>query len=291
METYRGNKGFISMDQWGDIKKVWGDYIGNFLNTPMTCIATGRLGIDFDEQEETARDGSTKSKLVKVGTKFKAGGGESFGYEPHLLLEFSLERKAKKVKGEERPGEGRMVHRVDVLKDRTWALNGKTLRWPDRPGYKKGDYKYVWEGILPHFTEVQATYEQQKVGSDTSSGLVDNHGKSDYYERKEQKEIALEEIKNNLTCIWTAATGKDAALKLEVLNRLFGTTSWTAVEGMKLDVLQRGAQIAVAMKNAAVVNMPPDRTAVLALAEEAAKFVDEKTKTAPADGLVDESIF
>ena len=29
---------------------------------------------------------------MKVGTKFKAGGSESFAYEPHLLLELSLER-------------------------------------------------------------------------------------------------------------------------------------------------------------------------------------------------------
>ena len=56
---------------------------------------------------------------MKVGTKFKAGGGESFGYEPHLLLELSLERKNRKVNGQEREGEGRMVHRADVLKDRT----------------------------------------------------------------------------------------------------------------------------------------------------------------------------
>jgi hypothetical protein len=53
----------------------------------------GRLGNDFEEREETLKNGETKTKLLKVGTKFKAGGGESFGYEPHLLLELSLERK------------------------------------------------------------------------------------------------------------------------------------------------------------------------------------------------------
>jgi hypothetical protein len=90
----------------------------------MNCLALGRLGNDFEEREETLKNGETKTRLVKVGTKFKAGGGESFGYEPHLLLELSLQRKNRKVNGQEREGEGRMVHRADVLKDRTWALNG-----------------------------------------------------------------------------------------------------------------------------------------------------------------------
>jgi hypothetical protein len=97
MRTYQGNKGFIAIDQWGDIRGVWSDYIQEFLNSKMTCIAAGRLGNEFEEQEEeNHNNGGTKTKLVKVGTKFKAGGGESFGYEPHLLLEMSLEKKAKK---------------------------------------------------------------------------------------------------------------------------------------------------------------------------------------------------
>jgi hypothetical protein len=49
-----------------------------------------------------------------------------------LLLELSLERKNRKVNGREREGEGRMVHRADVLKDRTWALNRRTFRWSDK---------------------------------------------------------------------------------------------------------------------------------------------------------------
>ena len=44
-------------------------------------------------------NGETKTKLMKVGTKFKAAGGDSFGYEPHLLVELSLERKNRKVNG------------------------------------------------------------------------------------------------------------------------------------------------------------------------------------------------
>ena len=31
-----------------------------------------------------------------------------------------------------------MVHRADVLKDREWALNGRTFRWPDKAKYQAG---------------------------------------------------------------------------------------------------------------------------------------------------------
>jgi hypothetical protein len=120
----------------------------------MNCLAFGRLGNDFEEREKTLKNDETKPKLVKVGTKFEAGGGESFGYEPHLLLELTLERKNRKVNGQEREGEGRMVHRADVLKDRTWALNGQTFRWTDKPKYEAGGYRQVWESIRPHFEEV-----------------------------------------------------------------------------------------------------------------------------------------
>ena len=87
LDSFQQKLGYIPIDKWQDVRQLW--------------------------------NGETKTRLVKVGTKFKAGGGQSFGYEPHLLLELSLERKNRKVNGQEREGEGSMVHRADVLKDRT----------------------------------------------------------------------------------------------------------------------------------------------------------------------------
>src|SRR5438105_662430 len=163
------NQGYIPLDKWGDIKSMWQDYVREFLNAPMHSIACGRLGNDMEEVEDDNRPG--KTKLVKVGTKFKAGGGESFGYEPHLLLELSLERKSKKVKGQEREGEGRMVHRADVLKDRTWALNGRIFRWSDKPGYERGGYAQVWQSILPHFASVQKTMALVRIDGGTTTDI------------------------------------------------------------------------------------------------------------------------
>lgn len=95
LRAARGNRSFIPLDQWGSIKSTWQEYTTLFLNSAMHCFALGRLQNDMeeiiDEQDQS------KTKLVKVGTKFKAGGGESFGYEPHLLLElFSNARPSGK---------------------------------------------------------------------------------------------------------------------------------------------------------------------------------------------------
>ena len=69
--------------------------------------------------------------------------------------------------------------------------------------------------------------------------------------------------------MWSAATGKDAAVKTEVINALFGTHSWTAVEKMNPDILEDGAKICVRMKNLAISQMPQDREALLRLVKQA----------------------
>jgi len=103
LDSFQQKLGYIPIDKWQDVRQLWNsDYIRYFMNCGMNCLALGRLGNDFEEREETLKNGETKMKLVKVGTKFKAGGGESFGYEPHLVLELSLERKSRKVNGQER---------------------------------------------------------------------------------------------------------------------------------------------------------------------------------------------
>ena len=243
MQTYQGNKGFVAIDQWGDIRRVWNDYITDFLNVPMTCIAAGRLGNDFEDREEEDSKGNIRTKTVKVGTKFKAGGGESFGYEPHLLLEMSLERKAKKVKGQERDGEGRMVHRADVLKDRTWALNGLVLRWSDKSRYEKGGYRQVWDSLKPHFSEVQATMGQGVVGNDTFDALIVGDDKSEYYRMKQRREVLTAELHATMELLWGGTAREAKELRILVFEHIFGFRSKEAADNATLETIERGVRI------------------------------------------------
>jgi hypothetical protein len=152
----------------------------------MNCLALGRLGNDF---EELRRDTQKRRDEDEVGQgRHKVQGGRwriIRSREPHLLLELSLERKSRKVNGQEREGEGRMVHRADVLKDRTWALNGKTFRWSDKSKYDPGAYRQVWESIRPHFEEVQATMQRVTIRAGSSQSLISDSGDSEFYHQRQ----------------------------------------------------------------------------------------------------------
>lgn len=250
LDTFRGNKSFIPIDSWGQIRQLWNAYIGLFLNSPMNCFALGRLGNDFEEQDEKQPNGEIKTKLTKVGTKFKAGGGESFGYEPHLLLEMSLERKAKRVRYQEPiEGEGRMVHRADVLKDRTWMLNGKVLRWSDKASYQKGGFGQVWKSLQPHFAEVQATMQRPIIIPGSSDGLLVTSDQSEYYAARERKGAISAEISGCLDLSFGGRAKDDMQVRLAVCELIFGVKSKEAREQLTITDLERGLRILHSYEN------------------------------------------
>jgi hypothetical protein len=242
MQSFKAkNGGRIPINVWGDIKAMWGEYTTRFLNSPMHSFALGRLG---NIMEEIEGDKPGDSKLVKTGTAFKAGGSESFGYEPHLLLELSLERKAKRKAGVEHEGEGRMIHRADVLKDRTWALNGKVIRWSDKANYQGGGYAQVWNSLKPHFDRVQQTMAIVTLKMGTSSAdLISDDGKSEFYERRERRDLCAEEIKATLDLLWGGSSAVEKRMRLLVTERIFGIKSKEAVAALSLDKLERGLKI------------------------------------------------
>lgn len=243
MKAAQGNRSQIEIQQWGDIKEQWGEYTTAFLNSRMSTFALGRLG---NEMEEQVNERTGKTQLTKVGTKFKAGGSESFGYEPHLLLEMSLERKPKVKAGSKMEGEGRMVHRVDVLKDRTWALNGSVFRWSDRPGYKKGDYKYVWQSIKPHFDMVQKTMALVTINTsldEKSTDLFDHEGNSEFYQARKRRDVLVAELHAAMELLWGGSGKAEKSMRLRVFEHVFGFRSKEAADEAKLETIERGVRI------------------------------------------------
>jgi hypothetical protein len=81
-----------------------------------------------------------------------------------------------------------MVHRADVLKDRTWASNGRTFRWLDKARYETGAFRHVWESIRPHFEEVQATMQGVTILAGSSQSLISDSGDSEFYRQRQRKE-------------------------------------------------------------------------------------------------------
>jgi hypothetical protein len=263
MKAAQGNRGEIQIQQWGDIKAVWGEYTTTFLNSPMCTFALGRLG---NEMEEVQDDRTGKIKLAKVGTKFKAGGSESFGYEPHLLLEMSLERKAKRKAGSQLEGEGRMVHRVDVLKDRTWALNGAVIRWSDKPKYEKGGYRQVWQSLKPHFDKVQQTMTRAIIQPGASSeDLFNVEGNSEYYQIRKRRETLCDELEATINLLWGGQGAAEKRMRMLVADNVFGVKTRTAWEQLEIDKVERGVRIMQAFeKRVEREQMPATETGILA---------------------------
>jgi hypothetical protein len=249
MQSFKAkNGGFIPINVWGDIRQMWNEYVTAFRNTKMHCIAIGRLGNVMEEQEGT-KEGEVK--LVKTGTTFKAGGSESFGYEPDWLAELSLERRPKKVRGtgDVREGEGRMIHRADVLKDRTWATNGLVMRWPDRGSYRPGGYRTVWNDIKPYFDAVQQTQEHSQLEEGTSEEAIQDDGRGDYYHRSRMKQACLEDWDAGMEMMFPGSAALMKRNRALVGEAISGVRSRTRLEQYDVSQLQQCVGILMALEH------------------------------------------
>lgn len=236
MESFKRDKKIskIELYHWGQIKPRWNDeWVVPMLNAPVHVLTCGRQG---DKWEDVAQeDGSSKAQTV--GVKMKAEG--EFGYEPFLLLWMESEQK---LVGRKRGG--KFVHRATVLKDKSRRIQGLSFEWPDINNYKAGDWKQVFAKIKPHvdFFKIAERAEAPHAAL-TPNGqdvIFTDNGNSDFFKRKQEIQIALEEIEGTITAIWPGQDAKSKKFKGMAIYTLFGTRSWTAVTAMPIDELQAG---------------------------------------------------
>jgi DNA polymerase III delta prime subunit len=258
-------------DNWGmDLRSMWDDFVAQFLNSKLHCLVLGRIQ-DVIEQILT-EGGSVKS--IKTGEGMKAGGQRNnFGYEPHLVIRLNLEQKPRVKKGRTFEEEGRMIHRAHVTKDRTWALNGKVFRWPDRDGYDAGDFKYVWQSLAPHFTAVQKTMARVMLDATaTSAELVDTDGNSEYYAARQRKEVMCAEIKACMDLFFAGQGKEDKQVRIAVTDLIFGVKSKEAADALTIDQLERGLRILHAYEKMATHDMTSKDTVLIQMHDCIAEY-------------------
>lgn len=264
MQTFAKN-GRVEFQHFNLIKKYWNEWTIEFLNSPLHCFALGRLGFEYDAQvnEDTGR-----KEIIKGDSKFKAGGGESFGYEPHLLIEMELSRD-----GSHNGRGGTLVHTANVLKDRTRILNGESFDFKDVRGYKAGDYKLVYETFLPHLEELQYTEGLMTIAASTSSELKPE-SESAYFKARADREVALENIEAAMTLSFPGQSADMKSLKIKILDLLFTTRSWKEIsETVALDKLQNGVSALRMYEKQAKDQKPSSEEAVLNLLENCKQAV------------------
>jgi hypothetical protein len=236
-ESFKKKKGISKLElyHWGQLKPQWNEeWVVPMLNSPLHVITCGRAGDVWEERD--LEDGSSKS--MKVGTKMRAEG--QFGYEPSLLIEMRTIQNATDGKGKRRKNAGRILHVADVLKDRARFLNGKTFEWPDINTYKAGDWEKYFKAFAPHFDFLNIGGKHVAVNAANSQNLFDGNGNSDYYKRKQEATIALEEIEGTLVAIWPGQDAKSKKFKAMAIYTLFGTRSWEKVTTMPIGDLDAG---------------------------------------------------
>jgi hypothetical protein len=235
---------FHHMDQ---LKTLWRGWTDMFLNSPLHVIVAGRRGFEWGEGEDSDGDG----KLIKLGTKMK--GETEAGYEPSLLIEMEGIQDADTRLKKSRAKRGTITHHAYVLKDRWRTLNGRTFTFKDINNYKVGDWKPVFEAFRPHFDRLAIGQGQRAVDGNRTSGELFHgpDGESDFQKRLTRIQIALEEIKEVAAAVWPGQTEAAKKSRQTVLECLFDTLSWTAVEQRPLSELEEAAEVLKWVRNVA----------------------------------------
>jgi len=227
---------------WGsELSYMWTDFVNQFLNSKLHCLVLGRIQDVIEEVQDQEGD----IRRLKTGEGMKAGGQRNnFGYEPHCVIRMYREQRDRVRKGKILESEGRVVHRGEVTKDRTWALNGKVFRWPDRDSYEVGDYKYVWTSLKPHFEAVQKTMAFVTLDTVASSAeVIGDDGNSEYYERKQRKDVLSAELHSAMELLFGGQSQDARRLRMLVFEHVFGFRSKEAADQAPLDKIERGVRI------------------------------------------------
>jgi AAA domain-containing protein len=255
MDTFAGKNGRVEFQQFNLIKRNWNRWATSFLNSKMHCYALGRLGWEYETQ---VNEKNGRKEIIKGDSKFKAGGGESFGYEPHLLVEMELGR------ADDHNGRGgKLVHYATVLKDRARMLDGAEFEFRGFPGYKKGDYKAVWDAFFPHINELQLLSGHPAIGSETSANLVPD-GDGEWQRSQQARKIAIEDLDETIDKLWPGMTADAKLTRKAVFEFCFdGIRSRTEMENQPLDRLQFAAALMRGFEKEAKNSMPTSVEGIL----------------------------
>ena len=223
LEGYKKRKkrDYFQIQDWGTIKPHWKKHFSRaFVNGEYHIMLCGRVGDAYDSEinEET-----NKREIVKVGIKMKAE--TETAYEPDILV--LMERIEELAgKGNNKTKQNKIYRRATVLKGRGDLLDGKIIANPQ--------FKDFEPAINVIMRKPKLDSGQSEEG-DTAGEFNDTtEAQKDAKERK----ILLEDIKGQLLKVAPSQSAKDKELRLETLETLFDTRSWTKVTGASLQMLE-----------------------------------------------------
>lgn len=195
-------------------KDEWVAFTNAFLSSPCHIVMCGRAGYTFEE----GTDDQGKEKLITTGTKMKTE--TELGFEPSLLIE--MEREDGK--------DGTTKRTAIIKKDRFGVIDGMVFEGSFPVGSREEFPTYAT--FAPHFERLDLLGATPK-GIDVSTksdALIDANGQGEQAREYINRDIQLEEIKNVMVKAYPGQTAEEKRAKIELLEAIFGTSSWTKLE-------------------------------------------------------------
>lgn len=205
----------LEFHHWKPIKAKWAEFTDLFLSSKVHAIVCGRAGSIYEYQKN---EENGKMELITSGTKMATE--KEMGYEPSLLIEMIKHRE-----------QGRIINRALVEKDRTDRLNGLEFDFPN------------FQTFAPHFEflNIGGQHFDSMEQRDSSALFVNDITEDGFQYEKRQREIMCEEIKGLFVKLELDGNSKEAKeARLNLMENVFATRSWTLIEGMPSDQLRNG---------------------------------------------------
>lgn len=251
------NRTNLQFQDWGVLKPLWkSQFADRLVHDKYHILMSGRAGYEYENEinEQTG-----KREIYKSGVKMKVEGETA--YEPDMLV---LMERFEEILGKDK----KIYRQATIVKDRSGLIDGKTFK---NPTYK--DFEPV---IIDLLENPQSSLAEPETDS---TGLF--RTEEDKYQYINDKKITLEEIEGQLVKAWPSTGASDKKVKMDILEQVFGTRSWLAVEQKGLDALKAGLNDIKAIVDAELKKQFPDIAPPKEGESQAAKKIRagiEKTK-------------
>lgn len=231
--------------QQDQIAVIWHDWIARMRDSRVPCLLCSRVGYAVNEVAD-----ESGPRLIALGTQPR--GPRDAMHDAPLVVEMEARHNYAKRATQGRRARGSIVHLAYVLKDRTMALNGRTISFRTLNGYQAGDYLPVFEALRPHFEAIPSptlagaiepvTQNLDALPPNTSY-FAPLTGESAFTERQRRIKIATENLSETLDLLWPGKSDASKACRLGAVEALFWTRSWTALEQLAPETIERGVEI------------------------------------------------
>jgi hypothetical protein len=217
----KNNRKFMELQDWGKILPKWQEIFSDaFVQAQGSIVFTGRGGYSYEKEEDETDERTGKVKkgqFVKSGVKMKLAGETPFEPDMNIWMEQKQEVTQDGLK---------VWREAQVMKDRSGLIDGKTFINP------------TYADLSPFVRYLIDAPAGSVQGESSHENLAPGEN-YESFERKRKREIALEEIQEEIVKLYPSMSKEDKQAKAELVEKLFNTRSWIAVENKPLAELEK----------------------------------------------------